>query len=358
LRSGRYDGGRFTEVGRQAGVDNTAGRSLSASWCDFDGDGWPDLYVANDISDNALYLNAGDGTFRDVSHPAWVADHRGAMGLGIGDWENDGDFDIFITHWLAQENALYENLRNQMGPADTETVRFIDKADMLGLGQIALDYVGWGTAFFDYDNDGRIDLFAVNGSTLPREDDPARLVAMKNLLFWNAGKAGGFFDAGAAAGPALQVENVGRGAAFADYDADGDLDIAVLVNGGAARLLRNDSPGAGSWASIRVRGPARAGEGSAKAGRARAPATTTFAHGAIVKVTAGGVTQTRQVGAGSSYLSQDPPGEIHVGLGGAGRIDRIEIDWPSGRRESFTDLPARSVITLVEGGDPAVTAAR
>ncbi|HKY32111.1 MAG TPA: FG-GAP-like repeat-containing protein [Candidatus Polarisedimenticolia bacterium] len=354
----RNDRGRFTDVARRAGVDNPAGRSLSATWADFDADGWPDLYVANDISDNALYLNRGDGTFRDASHPAWVADYRGAMGLAVGDWEDDGDLDLFITHWLAQENALYENLKDRMGPADAEPVRFIDRADMLGLGQIALDMVGWGTGFFDYDNDGRLDLFAANGSTLPLEDDPARLAPMKNQLFWNAGPEAGFYETGQATGGAFLQDNVGRGAAFADYDGDGDLDIAVNVNGGRARLLRNDGEDLGAWTRVRVRG-AVAGAGRTSRGRrAAAHATTTFAAGAVIKVTAGGRMQTRLIGGGSSYLSQDPPGEAHVGLGVAGRIERLQILWPSGRTETHEDLPARAVITLVEGEPPSVASPR
>jgi tetratricopeptide (TPR) repeat protein len=350
----RNDGGVFHDVAPQAGVENLTGRSLSAAWADFDGDGWPDLYVANDISDNAMYRNLGNGRFEDVSHAAWVADYRGAMGLGIGDWDNDGDLDIFIAHWIAQENALYDNQarRGAAGSAAPQPLRFLDIADQVGLGQIALDFVGWGCGFFDFDNDGREDLFVVNGSTFQREEDASRLVPMRNLLFWNAGAGdgGGFFEAGDAAGPAMAVENVGRGAAFADFDGDGDLDIAVNVNGGDARLLRND--GGDRHRSLRVvlRGPLRSHVAP------RALRTTTFATGAVVRLTAGGVTQMREIGAGPSYLSQSPPGETHFGLGAAA-AERLQIDWPDGARQEFTNLPAGATFMLTEGGAPVLSAA-
>jgi len=343
----RNDGGRFREVGRAAGVDNPTGRSLSAAWADFDGDGRPDLYVANDVSDNAMFHNRGDGTFKDISHAAWVADYRGAMGLGIGDWENDGDLDIFITHWLAQENGFYVNQEGAM-PATAETpVRFLDEADQHGLGQIALDYIGWGAGFFDIDNDGRLDLYAINGSTFQREDDPALLVPMRGLLFWNGGGERGYFEVGGAAGEAWTSEHVGRGAAAADYDGDGDEDLAVLVNGGRARLLRNDGNG-GAWLRVVTRGPARA---PASGGR-----TPAFAEGAVVRVTTGGITRMRVVGAGPSYLSQSPPGEAHFGLGAATQIDRLTIAWPGGRTDEFAGLPANAVVTLVEGEPPLIAA--
>jgi tetratricopeptide (TPR) repeat protein len=354
----RNDGGVFHDVAAQAGVENLTGRSLSAAWADFDGDGWPDLYVANDISDNAMYRNLGNGRFEDVSHAAWVADYRGAMGLGVGDWDNDGDLDIFIAHWIAQENALYDNQARREAAAP-QPMRFLDIADQVGLGQIALDFVGWGCGFFDFDNDGREDLFVVNGSTFQREDDPGRLVPMRDLLFWNAGTGtgGGFFEAGDAAGEALAVENVGRGAACADFDGDGDLDIAINVNGGDVRLLRND--GGDRQRSLRVvlRGHRSRDAAARTTGGRRALRTTTFATGAVVRLTANGVTQMREIGAGPSYLSQSPPGEAHFGLGAAASVERLEIDWPDGARQEFTDLPAGGTLTLSEGGSPVLSVA-
>jgi hypothetical protein len=188
----RNDGtGRFTEVARQLGVDNPEGRSLSALWHDLDDDGWLDLYVANDISDNVLYHNV-KGRFEDISHPAWVADYRGAMGLTAGDWNRDGDDDLFITHWLAQENALYDSLLK-----DTGRFTFADSADMSGLGQIALPMVGWGTEFVDFDADGWLDLVVANGSTLETDREPKLLVPQNPFLFWNR-RGEFFYDSGAA----------------------------------------------------------------------------------------------------------------------------------------------------------------
>jgi hypothetical protein len=342
------EGGRFADVAREAGVDNPTGRSLSASWADFDGDGWPDLYVANDVSDNAMFRNLGDGRFRDVSHSAWVADYRGAMGLGIGDWDGDLDLDLFVTHWLAQENALYADESRSMKVTPDDPLRYVDQADLFGLGQVALDAIGWGTGFLDYDNDGRLDVYATNGSTFQEESDPARLLPMRSFLFWNAGE-NGYFEVGRKTGEPFVTPMVGRGASFADFDGDGDLDLAVVVHGGALRLARNDGGNVGGWLRLVLR--AAPGRG------ARGSSSTTFATGARVLLTAGGRTQLREVGGQSSYLSHEPPGEVFFGTGAAAAVDRLEIRWPSGRVQAIEGLPARATIELTEGGAPKVAAA-
>jgi hypothetical protein len=344
----RNDGGHFTDVAREAGVDDPDGRSLSASWCDFDGDGRPDLYVANDVSDNAMFLNLGHGRFRDVSHSAWVADYRGAMGLGIGDWDGDGDMDIFITHWLAQENGLYADESRSMKTTPEAPLRFVDQADMFGLGQIALDVIGWGTGFFDYDNDGRLDIFAVNGSTFQQEKDPTLLVPMRSFLFWNAGP-NGYFEVGRESGEPFTAPAVGRGAAAADYDGDGDLDIAIVVYEGALRLARNEGGNRRGWARVVLRSSPAASSAGGPARR-----STTWATGARVLLTADGRTQMRDVGGQSSYESQEPPGEVFFGTGDAKSIDRLEVHWPSGRVQTFEGLPVRSTIRIEEGGEPRV----
>ncbi|MDX1385218.1 MAG: VCBS repeat-containing protein, partial [Thermoanaerobaculia bacterium] len=182
----RNDGGTFTEVAELYGVSNPGGRSLGALWHDFDDDGWLDLYVANDISDNALFLNRRE-TFEDASLAAWVADYRGAMGLAAGDWNRDGDDDLFITHWIAQENALYDSRLVDMAgaPGVRSPLTFSDLAAPLGLGQVALQVVGWGTEFADFDGDGWLDLVVSNGSTLETDDRPKRLKRQPAMLFWN-----------------------------------------------------------------------------------------------------------------------------------------------------------------------------
>lgn len=317
--------GTFTEVAARAGVIDTTGRGLSASWTDFDEDGWPDLYVANDVSDNALFRNRGNGRFEDISHPAGVADYRSAMGLAVGDWDGDGDQDIAITHWIAQENALYDNQRQ----ADPGPLRFRDEADRFGLGQIALDFIGWGTSFLDYDNDGWLDLIVVNGSTFQDRNDPTRLVAMKNQLFWNRGPKEGFFDVSSVGGAWFQQPNVGRGAAIADYDRDGDLDVFVVVNGGRGVLLRNDGGDRNAWLDVDLRNTTGNTEGV----------------GATIRVIAGGRSQVRQVGAQSSYLSQNARTE-HFGLGQLTRVDTLEVTWPGGQRQRLLDLPVNQRLVV------------
>ncbi|MBI3950733.1 MAG: CRTAC1 family protein [Acidobacteria bacterium] len=324
--------GRFTEVAKSAGVDNPTGRSLSAAWCDFNRDGWPDLYVANDISDNAMFMNPGNGRFADVSHPAWVADYRGAMGLGIGDWDNDGDMDIFITHWIAQENALFDNLLYALGGGRGEgkLVRFIDIADQVGLGQIALDYIGWGTSFFDYNNDGRQDLFVVNGSTFQDENDPRRLVPMRNLLFWNKDEKG-FFEVGQVSGEIFSREDVGRGAAFADYDNDGDVDVLVVNHSGRPLLLRNDGGNRNHWLRVKVRG--------VKSNR--------LGIGAKIEITANGQKQIDEIGAQPSYLSQNEL-VAHFGLGKVEQVEKITVVFPRGRTVERSNIRANQTVIISE----------
>jgi Tfp pilus assembly protein PilF len=333
--------GTFSEVASQAGVADPAGRGLAAAWADFDEDGWLDIYVANDISDNRLFRNRGNGTFEDVSHRALVADYRGSMGIAVGDWDGDSDFDLFLTHWIAQENALYTNQRRrppERGGPDSPPdapIRFMDEADRFGLGQVALDFIGWGTAFFDYDNDARPDLFVVNGSTFQRKDDPTRLVPMRDQLFWNGGGRRGFYDVSFLAGPYFRQTLVGRGLAVADYDNDGDLDAIIVNHGDHAVLLRNDATATNAWVQMWLEGRE----------------SNRSAVGARVRIVAGQTGQVQAVGSQPSYLSQHGP-VLHFGLGTATTVDTVEVRWPAGGVQVFTDLPVRTRVRLVEGGAP------
>ena len=332
--------GTFTEVADEAGVSGRNGRSLTAAWADFNHDGWPDLYVANDVSDNALYHNLGDGTFRDVSLGALVADYRGAMGLAVGDWDGDGDTDLFVTHWIAQENALYNSLHTRLIATDSAPInpmRFMDQAERYGLGQIALDYIGWGTSFFDYDNDGRLDLLVVNGSTFQQSERPELLEPMPDQLFWNRSPDDGFYDVSAVGGAHFDRELVGRGAAFGDYDNDGDLDVFIVNNGGPGILLRNEGGNRNRWLEVRL-------EGSE---------SNRSAIGTQLRLYAGGAVQAREVGAQSSYLSQNSL-VAHFGLGETSEIDSLEIRWPAGGRQVFQDLPVDRIVRVVEGSEPAL----
>ena len=326
--------GTFSEIAKEAGVEGEKGRSLSAAWCDFDDDGWPDLYIANDVSDNVLYRNLGNGTFEEISHQALVADYRGAMGVAIGDWDGDLDYDMFITHWIAQENALYSNLRSQLlslkNPSND--IRFMDEADRYGLGQIALDYIGFGTSFFDYDNDGKLDLLVVNGSTFQKDENPLLLIPMQDQLFWNKGAKEGFYDVSGVSGKVFKDAQVGRGAAFGDYDNDGDLDVFIVNNGGPGILLNNEGGNNNQWLKVKLKGIE----------------SNDQAIGAKIRMITGELVQIRQVGAQCSYCSQNSLIQ-HFGLGQSGKIDTLEIIWPTGHKQEFNNLIPNQFIEIIEG---------
>lgn len=334
--------GTFTETAKSAGVDDPSGRSLSACWCDFDGDGWPDLYVNNDVSMHAFYRNLGNGHFQDVSTSSWACDYRGGMGIAVGDWDNNGDMDMFLTHWIAQENALYHNMRS-VDKAKSKALHFADISDQVGLGQSTIDFIGWGTAFLDFDNDGRLDLAMANGSTFEEPSDHAKLIAMRNQLFWNGNRKSrylehgssdrGFFEVEQVAGDALKRPNVGRGLATADYDRDGSMDMVITRNGGPALLLKNETATKNGWVELWLKG--------VKSNR--------DAIGATVRIKSGGERQMRVVGAQSSYLSQEDL-VVHFGLGSAVEIDEMEVFWPSGLMQRFSHVAGNRFLTLSEGG--------
>ncbi len=329
-------GGRFTEVASLWGVSNPEGRSLGALWHDFDADGRLDLYVANDISDNALFMNRGE-TFEEVGLSAWVADYRGAMGLTAGDWNRDGDDDLFITHWIAQENALYDSRLVDMAGASagdgTRPVQltFTDQASPLGLGQIAIQRVGWGTEFADFDADGWLDLVVANGSTLEAAGEPKRLKPQPMMLFWN--QQGRHFHDLTALNEELARPRVHRGLALSDYDGDGDPDLLVMVLYEGVKLYRNDLE-SGNWLGIKLR----------SRGTGAAPG---FAEGSSVEVRAGDQLLRRSL-TRASYLSQSSR-ILHFGLGEAERADSVEVRWHGGGSQSFGPLAGGNVWELTEG---------
>ncbi|HEX7978678.1 MAG TPA: FG-GAP-like repeat-containing protein [Gemmatimonadaceae bacterium] len=325
--------GKFTERAAAAGVVDLDGRGLSASWVDLDEDGWLDLYVANDVSRNVLYRNRHDGTFEDVAEVAHVSDYRSSMGIAVGDWNGDGAQDLFLTHWLAQGNALYDNqLHRPHEGTKRAPLGFMDEADRYGLGQQSLDFVGWATSFIDYDNDGKLDLFVVNGSTLQKRDDPSSMVPMQSRLFWNRGTREGFFDVSPVGGRYFGTQYVGRGAAFADYDNDGDIDVFVVNHGGSGVLLRNDGGNKNSWLEVELRG--------AKGNRQGL--------GATIRVVVAGEAQVRQVGAQAPYLSQNSPIE-EFGLGAHARVDTVEVRWLDGTRDVRVGVTAKQRLVITEG---------
>lgn len=346
-------GGRFEEVGAALGVRNPEGRSLAAVWHDFDDDGRLDLYVANDISDNVLYHNIG-GRFEDISHPAHVADYRSAMGLAVGDFDRDGDDDLYVSHWVAQENALYQNLVADYRPGAQNTnpptsgagpgtagatnrlaLQFLDVADMKGLGQISLPVVSWGAEFVDLDGDGWLDLVVANGNTIEMDGPaPKKLQPQLSFLFWN--RTGDSFHNLAPLVPALTTPHVSRGLAVSDVDQDGAMDLFIAQLDGGVQLLRNEMQ-TGRWLKVRLH--SRLADGSPRG----------FGDGARVTAWLGSVPLRRAV-TGVSYLSQSSR-TLHFGLGNASRVDRLEIRWLAGGTNVFQNLDADTTWEFTEN-DP------
>jgi hypothetical protein len=331
--------GTFTDVTKELGVASSGGRSLQAIFTDFDLDGDLDLYVANDLSPNSLYRNNGDGTFTDVSDESWAADVRGSMGLAVGDYDGDDDLDLFISHWIDQENALYRNLwleerqmRNSAASADKrQALHLVDESYSAALAEESLEYVGWGTDLFDYDNDGDLDIFVANGHTFQRLDQPEQLIAQQNQLFRYDGN-GMFTEVSASAGIAGLPPRVGRGVAFGDYDSDGDVDIFIVNNHDRAVLLRNEGGNQNNWLHVDLIGVTG----------------NRNAVGARIRLKAGGRAQIREIHAGSSYLSFNSL-TAEFGLGKQTKVEQLEVIWPGGRVERVANIPVNQRIVITEG---------
>ena len=318
--------GTFTDIAQLSGVADSEGRSLGASWFDFEGDGDMDLYVANDVSKNGVYQNNGDGTFTDIGAISLAADYRGAMGLAVGDVDFDGDSDVLVTHWVAQENAYYENMIGEWG--DTNRVSFMDTAEDHGLGQISLHMVGWATGFADFDNDGHTDLWVVNGHTLEEETDPSQLQPQEMQLFRQV-PSKGFYEVGKEACSALANPFVGRGGAQADFDNDGDMDLAIVKFGEGLMLLENTTDQSNSWLQVRL----------------EQPKENMYAIGALVTVVHQGGKMTKQLGVDGSYLSQHQLA-VHFGLGDTDTVDELIVQWPDGTSTKKTNVATNQKVTV------------
>jgi enediyne biosynthesis protein E4 len=326
----RNDGrGTFTDVSAAAGVASRLGNGLGVVVADFDDDGWPDVFIANDTMPNFLFRNTGRLRFEEIGLASGVAlaadgTARAGMGIDAGDYDGDGRLDLVITNLDFEMHTLHRGEEHGLFSYAT-----LDG----GLGYPTLPFVGFGVAFLDYDHDGRLDIAIANGHIL---DNAPRYRAgstymQRKLLFRNTtGRR--FAEVGRTSGGPFAAERVGRGLATGDIDNDGDLDLLVTNNGQDAELLRND-------------GDARA---HALVLRLQAAGANRDAVGARVLVTAGGRTQRRDVKAGSSYLSQNDL-RVHVGLGEAPRADRVEIRWPSGKVDTLTGAPADRLLTIEEG---------
>ena len=318
--------GTFTDVSQQAGIANPAGKGLGVTFCDFDGDADQDIYVANDMVRNFLYRNNGDGTFLDVAYGAGVgfdANGKPQAGMGVDCADVNGNEwpDIFVTNFSEELNTLYDNRGEGL---------FEDVSAKVGLESGFLP-LGFGTKLFDFDNDGDLDIHVVNGHVIDNVHlfRPALSYAQKDLLYENVD--GRFRDVSSQAGPALQVERVGRGLAVADFDNDGNLDAAVANLGRPAVLLKNRGAKRNNWLIVRAHG--------SKSNR--------FGFGAKVSVQAGGMRQVREISNVASYLSSNDI-RLHVGLGTAKIVERIEILWPSGTRQTLTDVAPNQVVVLKE----------
>ncbi len=319
--------GTFTDVSQASGIGTHTGKSLGVVAADFNGDGWIDLYVANDSVRNFLFRNNGDGTFEEIAIPSGVALDEGGrpqagMGTAAGDYDGDGRLDLIVTNLDLEYNDLYRNLGEF----------FMDASFQAGFASPSLPLVGWGTGFFDYDNDGDLDILVVNGHDIDNIEEfrPGESYPQPKLLFENTG--GRFREVAADHGQALTKPAVSRGAAFGDYDNDGDVDVLVLNLGGSPALLRNDGGNSNHWLSLSLEGT-------------KSPPDPI---GARIRLTAGGHTQTQHVVGGGSYLSSSDR-RIHFGLGQADRAERIEISWPSGTVDVLENVAAGSFYRVREG---------
>jgi hypothetical protein len=330
--------GIFEDATTSAGIAAAFGAALGATAADFNGDGWPDLYVANDARANQLWLNDGNGRFRDEALLAGCAYNargqaEGSMGVDAGDFDEDGDDDLFMTHVDNETNTLYVNNGSAL---------FDDHTTKSGLGAPSLGMTGFGTGWLDYDNDTRLDLLVVNGAVVRVEalaaagdDHP---FDQPNMLFHNAG-GGRFEDVSGRAGPALGLEEVSRAAAFGDVDNDGDTDVLIGNNNGPVRLLVNEVEDAGNWAGLRL----------------LAESEWDACGAAVVCTLPDGRRLHRRARADGSYCAANDP-RVLVGLGSAERVGAIEVRWPDGQREQWEgrDIAVGDYTTLRQGSGRAV----
>src|SRR3984957_9866387 len=322
--------GTFEEVSKKAGVDDPEKYyGLGATWGDYDNDGWPDLFVADDATPNHLYRNNHNGTFTDEAMVGGIALNSegqalGSMGVTWGDYDHSGRLSMFITEFADQPNTLYKN----QGAREFEEVAMPSH-----LGQPSLPLVGWGTSFFDMDNDGWLDLFVANGHVYPQMDTVKGSAAYAEpMLLHRNLRNGTFEEVSKAAGLADMPLKSRRGAAFGDIANNGNIDIVVLNVGEPPSLLLNTNKNSNHRVLFHLEGT--------KSNRA--------AISARVTIQAGGMTQFDEVRGGGSYLSQNDL-RIHFGLGTAAKIDSVEIRWPSGKTEILKDVPADKIYSVLEG---------
>jgi hypothetical protein len=309
--------GTFTDVTEKSGIAAFKGRTMGVTSADFDGDGWPDIYVANDKTENFLFHNKHDGTFEEIATDSDVAygqngESTSAMGPVFADVDGDGKLDLWVTD--SKYNRLMRNTGK--GPFD-------DIGPTSGVAQANAQYVSWGSGIYDYDNDGLLDILIFHGGLI-------HMVPQEQSLFRGLGN-GKFVDAARAAGPVLDVKTVSRGACFADYDNDGKMDAFVVNLGSPATLIHNVSTDTGHWIAFQLRGHKSNRDGI----------------GTRIEVFTGTRKQIAERIAGSGYLSQDDA-RVHFGLGPASKIDKVVLHWPSGKEQVLENVAVDRVLTVEE----------
>ncbi len=309
--------GTFTDVSDKSGIAAFVGRTMGVTAADFDGDGWDDIYVANDRTENFLFRNKHDGTFEEVANDTGTAfgqngESTSSMGPVFADLEGRGVLDLWVTD--GHYNRLLHNTGKQ---------GFEDIGASNGVSQTNAQYVSWGTGVYDFDNDGQLDILIFHGGLI-------HLIPQEHTLFRGLGN-GHFADVSRDAGPVLSVRTTARGACFADYDNDGKVDAFVVNLGGKGTLVHNVSANTGHWLAIKLKGTKSNRDGI----------------GARAEVFAAGKRHTAERVAGSGYLSQDD-GRIHFGLGAATTIDKLIVRWPSGKEQTLEKLDVDRVLTVEE----------